>query len=174
VTGPSFGVPLVVRYLLEGCETTDQAMRTLARLPVQASYNLTILDRVGQAVTSCIAPDRPPRTVRAAAATNHQHGGDWPEHAQATRTFERERRILALLRDAETREPDVVAAFLSPPLRSTAYAAGFGTLYTALHRPAQGAVEYHWPGVAWRQSFDAFEEGARVVTLAAEAASAVA
>jgi len=40
-----------------------------------------------------------------------------------------------------------------------------GTLYTAVHRPAEGAVEYLWPGTAWRHSFAAFEEGIRIVAL---------
>ena len=59
----------------------------------------------------------------------------------------------------------MIDAFLEPPLRSTAYGAGFGTLYTAAYRPLTGTVEYRWPEVRWRQSFDAFEPGARTVRL---------
>jgi hypothetical protein len=80
--------------------------------------------------------------------------------------------LARLLADPRTGEPELPAAFERPPLRSTAYADGFGTLYTAVHRPAAGAVEYRWPGPAWRQSFDAFEEGVRVVRL--DAAPAIA
>jgi predicted choloylglycine hydrolase len=172
VEGPGFAVPLVVRYLLEVCETTDQAMAVLARLPVQASYNLTILDRHGATVTACVAADRAPEPRGVDVATNHPHTVEWPEHARATSSVEREARILTLLGDPETREPDFVAAFLAPPLRSTAYASGFGTLYTAVHRPADGTVEYRWPGVSWRQSLDAFEEGEREVRLYAARGSA--
>jgi predicted choloylglycine hydrolase len=160
--GDGFAVPLVVRYLLEVCETTAEALDVLARLPVQVSYNLTIADRRGGAVTSCVAPDRRPVLREVAAATNHPPAVEWPEHARATRSVERERRLLELL-DAE--ESDAVAAFLEPPLFTTAYADGFGTLYTAAYRPVERAVEYRWPGARWRQSLDAFDEGTRIVRL---------
>jgi len=41
-----------------------------------------------------------------------------------------------------------------------------GTLYTAIYRPAEGSVEYRWPGFAWPQSFTAFSEGMHDETLA--------
>ena len=49
-------------------------------------------------------------------------------------------------------------SFLRPPLFSTSYAHGFGTLYTAVYRVGEGVVEYRWPTFAWRLSFDAFHE----------------
>jgi len=58
-----------------------------------------------------------------------------------------------------------VDAFLEPPLHSTGYADGFGTLYTAVYRPMSAAVEYRWPDGRWRQSVDAFETGIRAVRL---------
>jgi predicted choloylglycine hydrolase len=164
VTAPGFAMPLIVRYLLELCATTEHAIAVLARLPVQASYNLTIVDREGQAVTAHVAPDRPPSIGAALVATNHQHTVEWPEHAEAVRSQERERRMLDLL-DAGTPAADFIAAFLAPPLYSTDYAGGFGTLYTAVYRPAAAAVEYRWPGETWRQSCAAFEEGMRAVRL---------
>jgi predicted choloylglycine hydrolase len=164
-TAPGFAMPLVVRYLLELCETTEQAVATLTRIPVQASYNLTIVDRASEAVTAHVAPDRPPSIGRALVATNHQHTVEWPEHALAVRSEEREQRMLDLLADPDLGEEAFVAAFLEPPLYSTDYDDGFGTLYTAAYRPASGAVEYRWPGAVWRQSCDAFEEGIRAVRL---------
>jgi predicted choloylglycine hydrolase len=164
-TAPGFAMPLVVRYLLELCETTEEAVSTLARLPVQASYNLTILDRAGEAVTAHVAPDRPLSLGRALVATNHQHTVEWPEHARAVRSEERERRMLELLADRDLPEQRFVERFLEPPLYSTDYDDGFGTLYTAAYRPADAAVEYRWPGLAWRQSCETFEEGIRAVRL---------
>jgi predicted choloylglycine hydrolase len=164
-TAPGFAMPLVVRYLLERCETTAKAVATLARLPVQASYNLTILDRTGQAVTAHVAPDRALSVGRALVATNHQHAVEWPEHAQAVRSEERERHMLGLLADPELPEDAFVERFLEPPLYSTDYDGGFGTLYTAAYRPAEGAVEYRWPSAGWRQSLTAFEEGTLTVPL---------
>jgi predicted choloylglycine hydrolase len=160
--GEGFGVPLVVRYLLEVCETTEEALAVLARLPVQVSYNVTIADRTGAAVTSCIAPDRSPRLRAGSAVTNHPPEVEWPEHARATRSVEREQRLHELLAE---RRADVVAAFLEPPLYTRDYAGGFGTLYTAAYRPREGAVEYRWPSAAWRQSLGAFEAGTREIAL---------
>jgi predicted choloylglycine hydrolase len=36
--------------------------------------------------------------------------------------------------------------------------AGFTTVYTAVRRPAEGRVDYLWPGKGWSQSFDNFTE----------------
>ena len=43
--GEGFGIPLVIRYVLQTCETAEEAMRTLRRIPVHMSYNVTALDR---------------------------------------------------------------------------------------------------------------------------------
>ena len=160
-----FAISLVVRYLLETCATAADAVATLRRLPVQASYNLTLLDRGGTAATARVAPGCAPVLGPAAVATNHQEVVEWEEHARVTASVEREARMLALLADPATAERDFVGAFLEPPLHANAYGSGFGTLYTAVHRPVGGVVEYRWPGEAWRQSLDAFAEGSRTVRL---------
>jgi predicted choloylglycine hydrolase len=165
VTRPGFGISLIVRYLLETCETTAQALDALARLPVQGAYNLTLLDAAGAAATAHVAPDGPPVRGPVPMATNHQHVADWPEHAAATATREREDRMLALLADPAVDERRFLDAFLVPPLHSRAYDHGFGTLYTAVYRPGQGAAEYRWPGCEWRQSLDAFADGSRTLRL---------
>ena len=63
------------------------------------------------------------------------------------------------LLEAGAGEEAFVAAFLEPPLHSTGYDDGFGTLYTAVYRPAEGAVDYRWPDATWRQSIDAVRRG---------------
>ena len=160
-TARGFAMPLVVRYLLELCDTTADAVAVLGRIPVQASYNLTIVDRAGHAVTAHVAPDRPLSVGSSVVATNHQHAVEWPEHAEAVRSEERERHMLDLMAAGDL----AVDRFLEPPLYSTDYDDGFGTLYTAAYNPAEAAVEYRWPGESWRQSCDAFEEGIRAVRL---------
>ena len=157
VTAPGFAMPLIVRYLLELCATTREAVAVLARLPVQAAYNLTIVDRDGDAVTAHVGPDHAADIGRALVATNHQRTVAWPEHAEAVRSEEREQCMLDLLQ-AGAGEQEFVAAFLAPPLYSTGYEDGFGTLYTAVYRPAEGAVDFRWPEATWRQSIDAFDE----------------
>jgi hypothetical protein len=73
--------------------------------------------------------------------------------------------LRALLRRPDTGTAQVVAALLSPPLRATQYAAGFGTLYTAVYQPAIGMVDLYWPGASWRLSFDDFQDDTRHVPL---------
>ncbi|MBV9534115.1 MAG: hypothetical protein JO321_01745 [Solirubrobacterales bacterium] len=156
--GNGFGIPLVVRYLLETCETVADARGVLARVPVHAAQNVTLLDRSGEYLTAYLGPDREPDFRPLPAATNHQAADDWPEYARAVRTFERERVILELLASADMTRERFIDAFVERPLYSTAFASGFGTLYTAAYFPAEGRAEYRWPGRAWTQSFDHFTE----------------
>jgi predicted choloylglycine hydrolase len=163
--GRGFGVPIVVRYLLETCETVAQASAALRRLPVQCAYNVTLLDAGGTTATMQIGPDRPPVLATGSVATNHQGPIDWPEYAQWTRTVEREEHLRALLEEPGIDRRRLIDAFMRPPLRFTRYREGLGTLYTAVYRPAEGVVEYHWPDTTWRQSFDDFVAGARTVNV---------
>jgi predicted choloylglycine hydrolase len=156
--GEGFGVPIVVRYLLETCETVAQARAALERIPVHAAQNLTVLDRAGRVLTAYVGPDRPPEFPAVAATTNHQGRIEWPEYARAIRTEERERCVLELLDDPDMTRERFIAAFLEPPLHNTEYAQGFGTLYTAAYHPVEGRAEYRWPGSALEQSFERFDE----------------
>ena len=158
-SGEGFGIPIVVRYVLEVCETVDQARAVLERIPVHAPQNLTVLDRSGAYLTAYLGPDRRPEFNPQPATTNHQGRVEWPEYARAIRTVERERRVLELLEDPESTRERVIEAFLEPPLYSTGYASGFGTIFTAAYFPLERRVEYRWPGFVWHQSFDSFEEG---------------
>ena len=164
--GSGFGVPLVVRYLLETCGTTDEARGALARLPYHLAHTLTIVDATGDVCTAYLSPDRGAELSTATVATNHQHRVEWVEHASATRTMEREECLVRLLeRDAATVE-EFVDAFLRPPLHGSDYARRMGTLYTCAYHVREGRVEYRWPGAMWEQSFASFAEGERTVTFA--------
>lgn len=104
------------------------------------------------------------RGKRNVVATNHQGDVEWHEHARATKSLERERLIAVALGESE--DPQSFAdAFLRPTLYSASYESGMGTLYTAVYRPARGAVEYRWPNVTWEHSFERFREGSRTVRL---------
>jgi predicted choloylglycine hydrolase len=170
VLGEGFGIPIVVRYLLEVCETVREARAVLARLPFSLAHNLTLVDRSGEVLTAYVAPDRPPIFRAVPAATNHQGTVEWPEQAAATRTIEREQRIVHLAREGAADADEFAEAFLRAPLFSTAYANGWGTLYTAVVRPADGSVDYRWPAHTWRLGFDGFVEGEHVAVLADAAA----
>ncbi len=156
--GDGFAISLVLRYLLETCDTVSQARAALARIPVHAPQNVTLLDRAGDFVTAYLGPGRAAEFHTVAATTNHQGKVEWPEYARAIRTVERERCVGALLSDPDLTAEQFVAAFLEAPLHNTEYAQGFGTIYTAAYHPGEGRVEYRWPGSVWEQSFDRFEE----------------
>jgi predicted choloylglycine hydrolase len=166
VLGEGFGIPIVLRYLLETCATVAEARAALARVPLSLAHNVTLVDRGGEVLTAYLSPDREPVFRSFPAATNHQGIVEWPEQARASGTVEREARIVALLEDPAVTPESFADAFLEPPLFSTAYDSGFGTLYTAAYRPAEGVVAYRWPELTWIRSFEAFEEGEYTVSLA--------
>jgi predicted choloylglycine hydrolase len=166
VLGDGFGIPLVVRYVLETCSTCAEARGVLARLPYSLAHNLTVVDAGREVFTAYLSPDREPVFSRSPVATNHQGSVEWPEQARATRTLEREQLILELLHAPNTTPEDFAAAFLGARLYSRAYDHGFGTLYTAVYRPTEGRVDYRWPGFTWPQSFAAFVEGTHEELLA--------
>lgn len=73
-------------------------------------------------------------------------------------------RRVPLRHRARAQGPDVLCD--RSPLFSTAYDSGFGTLYTAAYRPAEGSVDYRWPSFSWRLAFSPFVEGEHTEVLA--------
>jgi predicted choloylglycine hydrolase len=165
VVGEGFGVPLILRYVLQTCDTAEQAGEVLARVPTHMSYNVTVLDAKREYLTVMMAPDRPAIVTHAAVATNHQENVEWISHARFTATVERERFLLQRMRLHRDTQEKFISAFLRPPLYSTAFAHGFGTLYTAVYRPRKREMELRWPGVVWPLSLKDFVEGGRDVRL---------
>jgi predicted choloylglycine hydrolase len=151
----------VMRYVLEVCEDVSQACRALARIPVHAVQNVTVLDRSGDFATVRLSPDRAPEVLTVPIATNHQHRGDWPAYAAAVQTYERERRLLELLRTSGLTRERLVDAFLTPPLYRTRYDRG-PTLYTAVYEPGAGRAEYVWPQRRIVERFDQFVSASHV------------
>jgi predicted choloylglycine hydrolase len=152
--GEGFGIPLVLRYLLEVTETLEEATAVLSRLPVSMAYNVTVLDRNADAATIFVAPGERPEVTRVDAVTNHRGTTpDWPGHARAFRSVERQQALLRALAASPTPEA-LVDHFLRPPLYNTAYEQGFGTLYTAAYRPTEGVADFVWPSSTWRRTFD--------------------
>jgi predicted choloylglycine hydrolase len=149
--GEGFGVPLVIRYLLEVCDDVAAAAAVLARLPHQLSYNVTLCDSGGSVATVLVAPDRPARVTRERRTTNHPETVEWPEHAEWVASVERLDRLRAL--QAEGAASDrLIDAMLAPPLLARRWDEGFATLYTAAYRPASGGLTYHAPGASARLS----------------------
>ena len=159
VVGAGFGIPLVLRYVLEFCETTGEAVGALKRIPAHMAYNVTVLDRRGSFKTVYVAPGSQPVVRHFPVATNHQGQVEWMEHAHATATLERERFLISRITDAGETPEGLVDAFLRPPLFSHAYRKGYGTLYTAVYWPRECRLELRWQNGTWAHGFDAFEEG---------------
>lgn len=152
-SGSGFGIPLVVRYLLEVAGTVEDAVTAVSRIPVSMSYNLTLTDRTGDYRTVYLAPQGVFEQRDCPLATNHRF--DEPEdaaHARRFRSLERQAHLRGLLA-GQLPADDVAEEFLRPPLRSPYYANGFGTLYTADYRPDTGEVHYRWPGTTWSRRF---------------------
>lgn len=157
VVGDGFGVPLVLRYVLQTCTTAEQASQVLSRIPVHMSYNVTVLDAKGHYRTVQMAPDRGAVITHAAVATNHQTGFQWDQQTRFTATVERERYLLQRLTLRADSEQAFKEAFLRAPLYSTAFAQGFGTLYTAAYKPENLSMQVLWPGASWTHSLLKFK-----------------
>ena len=151
VVGQGFGIPLILRYVLELCRDMQDALDVVSRIPSHMSYNITLLDRAGQGSTVFIAPDRPPVISTTAIATNHQQNIEWKQHALATATLERERFLLQSLAKQTQSATEFIQSFLNPPLYSTDYARGFGTLYTAVYYPQEARMTMLWPQQLWHR-----------------------
>lgn len=164
VVGDGFGVPLILRYILQTCETAEEAGAVLKRVPSHMSYNVTAVDAERHFVTAYMAPDRPTVLRHIGVATNHQERVEWASHARFTATVERERFLLQRLTLHVDPPEKFVGAFLKPPLYSVAFGAGFGTLYTAVYHPRRFAMELRWPGKSWQLSGRDLVEGNQSIT----------
>ena len=70
--GEGFGIPIVLRYLLETCATVEQAVSALRRIPVSQSYNVALVDCAGDHATVFVAPGQPAEVSELHATTNHR------------------------------------------------------------------------------------------------------
>ncbi len=152
VTGKGFGIPLIMRYLLQSCRDTQDAIEAMRAVPTHMSYNVTVIDKAGDWATVFLAPDRPPMVRQQAWATNHQLGVEWPRHGRVSNTLGRAEHLEDLLRTSPQGH-DLSQAFNKAPIFSTNYAEGFGTVYTAAYRPTLGTVQLSWKD-GTRKSFD--------------------
>jgi predicted choloylglycine hydrolase len=152
--GLGFSVILLLRYVLETCSDVDQAIAALDRIPIALSQNVTLLDRTGEFATMFLGPDRKPAVSRVRACANHQETPPKPGSAALTSSFERQQSMLEALDDRTMTLERLTTRFFEPPLYSRRI--GFTTVYTAVYLPAEGRVEYLWPGKRWSQRFDKF------------------
>lgn len=165
VTGRGFGIPLVLRYVLETCSNTTEACAVLSRLPVHMCYNVMALDASGHVATVYLNPDRPAEVMSHTATTNHQHQVEWDEHAAFTKTRERLDCLKSLVAAGGSSREAVLQQMLKPPLHSKQYLRGFGTLYTCAYDVTALSMKVVWPDRRVEASFRIFEEQEAHVTL---------
>lgn len=160
VVGEGFGMPLILRYVLETCRTVEEGSAALSRIPSHMSYNVTLLDARGHHSTVFVAPDRRPIVTHRPMATNHQRVIEWEAFAHATASLDRERYLRARLDDPSESPERFVERFLEPPLHVAWSGQGWGTLYTAVYEPRTRSMELHWTGATLKQSIEQFQESA--------------
>jgi predicted choloylglycine hydrolase len=107
VQEPGLDILIVLRYLLEMCDTVGEALAKLATMPICIPQNVTLVD-AERAVTVYTGPDIAMTKAPDACATNHQHMPVPDEQEQFTRTQERLSAVRAAGAD--------VAAMLKPPI----------------------------------------------------------
>ncbi|MEC9267922.1 MAG: C45 family peptidase [Pseudomonadota bacterium] len=143
--GEGFGIPVILRNILEFCETAEEAGEMLAEIPTHMAYNVTAVDRSGRFRTAYLSPGSRPIIKSVPYATNHQGRIEWHDHARATATLEREQFLRFRLEDDSLTFPKLVEAFRRQPLYTNAYSSGFGTIYTAVYDPIAGTAHYLFP-----------------------------
>jgi predicted choloylglycine hydrolase len=163
VEGPGFGVTLVLRYILETCRNAAEGLAVLRRVPVHLSYNIALADREGGWCSVAIAPGRTPEVRCEPYSANRQGEHSWPDEESLSDTVRREVILASCLDNPQQTEAGLIQQFMRRPLYRPVSEVGWGTLYTAAYRPAEGVMDLCWPQQRWRQSLAAFAEGERVV-----------
>lgn len=164
VVGKGFGIPFILRYVLEFCSNVEEAVEVLQDIPTHMAYNVMVLDKTGSSKMLQLAPDHKPILTDMLVSTNHQGKIDWPEHARFSKTLEREQFLLDLLKSGKVSNEKVAEAFLKSPLFNRQYKDGFGTIYTSVYRPAKGYMQLRWQDEELRQSFADFTEGENLIS----------
>lgn len=154
-----FGIPIILRYVLEFCTTVDEAVQVLCRVPAHMAYNIMLLDGQGQVRNVELSPYASPNVTCKPFAVNHQGDFALTNYAMFSRSYERQQFIIGKLYDPLTSIESFINSFEFNPLFASNYAQGFGTLYTAIYNPQLRTMEYRWPNrIRMYQSFASFEE----------------
>lgn len=158
IVGYGFGIPFILRYILEFCNTVDEAVATLISIPSHMAFNVTLVDKSGAYKTVLVAPDCAPIITDVAFTTNHQQTIECQKDALFNKTVERSIYLNKLLSEKHISEYKISDTFLQTPLYTTLFEQGFGTLYTAVYYPTTGTVRYRWQNDEILVDFNNFHE----------------
>lgn len=143
---PGFGIPLVLRYVLETCSNVEEALEVLRRIPVHMTYNVTVLDRTGDFRTLHLKAGGGYQIFHHRVCANHQIKITWPDYERVTATRARQAYLEQVLASPELSRSELLHRFLQPPLYQYGYDRSFGTLYTSVWEPRLGSLQLVWPG----------------------------
>lgn len=166
VIGEGFGIPILLRYVLEVANNVEEALKILTTVPVHMSYNVTVLDKTGSFATVYLSPDSHAIVEYTPIATNHQQTVEWQDYANMTATVERKLYLEQLLAAGTETENSLTKRFLQPPLYSTNFEKNFGTLYSIAYKLQKPEIEVFWPNKSILQSFDDYKEQRIVIPVA--------
>ncbi|WP_051302868.1 C45 family autoproteolytic acyltransferase/hydolase [Psychromonas aquimarina] len=157
--GEGFGIPLVLRYILEFCKNTQEAIAVLKRVPVNMAYNITLLDAYFDIATVELSPVNKTKVTHVPFAVNHQGDFELTNYAMFSRSYERKQALLDRLYDPVATIESFIDGFEYAPLFASDYQNNFGTLYTCVYNPQLKAMEFRWPyHLRMYQSFEVFVE----------------
>jgi len=157
--GQGFGIPIILRYVLEFCQTTEQAIEVLKRIPSHMAYNITLIDSHYHIATVELKPKNITLVSHVPIAVNHQGDFELSNYAIFSKSHERKKFLIEKLYDPLINIENFIDSFEYAPLFTDNYQEGFGTIYTAIYNPTLKAAEYRWPyGVRRYKSFTHFEE----------------
>ena len=154
--GTGFGIPILLRYLLEFAGDVSEARAMLRRIPVNGAYNVMLLDRERRFDSIAIAPGREPLSLGTAVSTNHQPDSSWPIYEEKVQTHARYQHLESITAAGGQSAAEFSRRFLEPPLYNRQFGRGFGTLYCAAFYPERGYSEYFWPGHEWGFDLESF------------------
>lgn len=165
ITGDGFGIPLVMRYVLETCSDVPQAVSALLRLPVHMSYNVTLLDRSGKYKTLYLTPDKGAHIDIEKVATNHQQDIEWLEYAELTATRERKYFLDQLVAQENMDRDQLADRFLQAPLYNKDVQKSFVTLYSLQYDLSNFQATVFWPNKSITQSFEQYSECREIINI---------
>lgn len=138
-----FGMPLILRYVLEVATDVRQAVAVLEAVPSHMRYHVTVVDASGDVATVISGPGRTIEVTDRTCITNHTEGVT-TRYAELTRSADRLRALEDLAAKGLGRD-ELFSAFRGPALATPVAGDRWGTLYTAVYRPLERALRL-WTG----------------------------
>lgn len=165
VIGEGFGIPLIMRYILETCTDVKSAIEKLKIIPVHMSYTITLVDSSYDYATVYLSPDREPVITKDRIGVNHQQTIEWEEYAAISATKERLDFLSSGIQNPYNTEASILSYFFQPPLYCNDIEKKFATLYTTVYKPIDKTVAIYWLRKSIIQSFLHFKEQTAMVDI---------